>query len=215
MKLRAVLLTGAGILGFAAAASGTVIVIDDDGDNDGVAGPNVVTVALSSHDNGGWGPAWDMFNDPSAYNGGGDDFNTNTPGIASATYTFNAPLGVVAGGTYNVYVYGRQQGNTGPAIYTVGDGGGAVGVDMTLAPTADIMILDPDPNGDNGGVTHFGFQKIGTVVEDGDGVIAVVLASTADNFINVDAVAIEFVPEPGSLALLGLGGLALLLRRRR
>ncbi|MCK5000357.1 MAG: lamin tail domain-containing protein [Anaerohalosphaera sp.] len=65
------------------------------------------------------------------------------------------------------------------------------------------MILDPDPANNNNGVTHFGFQLLGTVVEDGDGVLTVVLASTADNFINVDAVAIEettytFDPSPGN-----------------
>ena len=190
-----------------------VIVIDDDGDNDTVAGPDVVTWQVSSHDNGGWGTSWDMFNDTSAYNGGGVDFNTNTPGVSITTYTFTTALGVVPGTEYNVYAYWRGQGNTGPAIYTIGDGGAAVVVDMTSYPTADIMILDPDPAGNNNGVTHFGFQLLGTVVEDGDGVLTVVLAADGQNFINVDAVAIEVIPEPATMMLLGLGGL--LLRRKR
>ncbi|MCK4998869.1 MAG: hypothetical protein KAS23_05010, partial [Anaerohalosphaera sp.] len=117
-------------------ASAAVIVIDDDGDNDGVAGPDVVTVSISSHDNGGWGTNWDMFNDTSAYNGGGVNFSTNTPGVASATYTFTEALGVIPGVGYNVYAYWRGQSNTGPAIYTIGDGGGDASVNMTSYPTA-------------------------------------------------------------------------------
>ena len=190
---------------------GAVIVIDDDGDRDQVAGPNVTTVALSGHNNGPWGAGPQYFNQTTAYNGGGPTFDTNTPGVASATYTFTPVLGVVAGMTYNVYATWAQngQGNTGPATYTVSDGLGAVGVDHRLAVAPDIQITDPFVGDDKN------FQLLGQIVEDGDGVISVVLSSTADNFIVVDAVAIDLVPEPASTALLGLGGLALMLRRRR
>ena len=183
------------LLVVAFAASAAVIVIDDDGDRDFVAGPDCVTVNMSDHNNGGWGANADSFNDTMAYNGGETEpYNAGTPGAnASATYTFDPGMGVVAGQTYNVYATWRQagQGNLGPATYTVSDGLGDVVVNQTLSPVADILITDPDPMQNNGGVTEFGFQLLGQIVEDGDGVITITLSNDGANFFLADAVAIN------------------------
>ena len=186
MKKNPMTLILAGLLGIALPTMGAPIVIDDDGDRDGLAGPDVTTVALSGHDNGPWGAGTQYFNQTAAYNGGGPTFDTNTPGDASATYTFTTALGVVAGTTYNVYATWAQdgQGNTGPATYTVSDGLGDVGVDHKLAVAPDLLITDPFVGDEKK------FQLLGQITEDGDGVITVVLSSTAANFIVVDAVAI-------------------------
>jgi len=202
----------AALTALALPVSGAVIVLDDDGDRDFAAGPDVVTTAgMATHDNGGWGVGNDKFNGTNSYNGP----NAGTAGGPSddtATYMFTVPLGVVTGGTYNIYATWGQNGqnNNGPATYSCSEGALVGGAVNHYDPVADdIQILDPFV-GDNKK-----FQLLGQVVEDGDGVITVTLTGTTANFITVDAVAIDLVPEPSASALLGLGGLALMLRRRR
>ena len=168
--------------------SAAVIVIDDDGDRDGVAGPNVTSVNMSSHDNGGWGSGTQYFNTTNAYNGDGDNFNGGAPGAgASVTYTFDSGIGVLPGVGYNVYVTWPQpgQGNLGPATYTVSDGLGDVDVDQTLPVEDDTKVYDVFNDEDKN------FQLIGNVVEDGDGIITIVLFNDGANFFIADAVAIE------------------------
>ena len=192
--------------------SGAVIVLDDDGDRDFAAGPQVTTFQFSSHDNGGWGVGTQYFNQTVAYNGGATPpHNGGTPGDATATYTLDASMGVVAGQTYNVYATWAQPGqsNTGPATYTVSDGLGDVIVDQKLAVAPDIQIHDPFVGDDKN------FQLLGQVIEDGDGVITITLTGTTSNFVLADAVALDSVPEPASAMLFCLGGLALIRRRRR
>lgn len=48
----------------------------------------------------------------------------------------------------------------------------------------------------------------------GTGNVAVRLTSSGENFLGFDNIVLNDVPEPGSLALMGLGGMALLRRRR-
>lgn len=192
--------------------TGAVIVLDDDADRDFAAGPNVSTTAFSTdHNNGGWGSGPQYFNSTNAYNGGTvAPYNGGSPGPASAIYVFDGSMGIIAGATYNVYATWAQagQGNTGPATYGVSDGLGDVVVNQTLAVASDILVPDPFV----GDMKNF--QLLGQIVDDGDGVITVTLTADGTNFVLADAVAVDLVPEPSSLALLGLGGLALLRRRR-
>jgi hypothetical protein len=206
----AALLVAAGWVGSASAAP---IVIDLDGDGDDLLGPDVVG-NISTPNNGGFGANNDAFNDSMSFNGDGAAFNGGTPNPnGTATFTFTAALGLVAGETYNVYGYWRGQANTPNAGFVIGDGGPSVVVDQTVRSSADLLITDPDPAGNNAGLgTDFPFQLLGTVTEDGDGVLTVTINDGGDGgFFLADAVAINLVPEPGSLAL---GGLALLRRRR-
>jgi MYXO-CTERM domain-containing protein len=200
----------AALVALALPASGAVIVLDDDGDRDNAAGPNVTTVGFSTHNNGGWGVNADNFNRTTAFN------NTSGDPNATATYTLDASLGVVAGESYFVYATWPQngQGNLGAATYTVSDGLGDVTVDQTLAVAPDLLVTDP---ADNVG-KHF--QYLGQVTEAGDGVITITLKLGAGNtkYVMADAVALQTVPEPSSASFLlglGLGGLALTQRRRR
>ena len=205
------LLTLAGTLGLTLSAMGAPIVLDDDADRDFAAGPHVTTNGFSSHDNGGWGVGTQFFNQTVAYNGDGANHNGGSPAPATATYTLDASLGVVAGQTYNVYATWTQngQGNAGPATYTVSDGLGDVVVDQKLAVADDLRVADPFDGEEKK------FQLLGQVVEDGDGIITITLTADGSNFVLADAVALDSVPEPASAALLGLGGLALMLLRRR
>ena len=164
------------------------IVLDDDADRDFAAGPNVTTDGFSiDHNNGGWGSGAQYFNQTNAYNGDGPDFSGGIPGPGSAVYTIDAGLGLVPHGTYDVYAYWPAQGNTGPATYTVSDGLGPVEVDQTIAATPDGRIEDPHVG------TVRGFQLLGQVVEDGDGVITITLSNDGSNFVLADAVAVNLV----------------------
>jgi hypothetical protein len=195
----------AGTFGFALTAIGAPIVLDDDADRDNAAGPNVTTVGFSTHNNGGWGVNADNFNRTTAFN------NTAGDTAATATYTLDVSQGVVAGEAYFVYATWPQngQGNLGPATYTVSDGLGDVTVNQTQAVAADLLVTDPFVGDDKK------FQLLGQITDDGDGIITIVLTGTTNNFVLADAVAVETVPEPSAAALLGLGGLALMRRRRR
>ena len=88
-------------------------------------------------------------------------------------------------------------------------------VDQTKAPTADIMITDPDPLNNNVGDNEFKFQWLGQVVEDGDGIITVNISNGGgeNGLFLADAVAVTSVSEPATMILLGLGGLTLIRRK--
>jgi hypothetical protein len=131
---------------------------------------------------------------------------TATPGTATkqATYTFD---GLIIGSQWEVYSSWVQEGNRATdAPYTI-KGTTTVDMNQELKPN-DLFLTDPKGN-------SIGFEKIGVATVDGAGKITVVLTNDANQWVINDAVAIKNVPEPSSAALLGLGGLALILRRRK
>ena len=129
-------------------------------------------------------------------------FSTGT-GTKVATYTF---ANMTVGSEWKVYgTWVRNANRAKDTPYTI-QGGAAIDVNQEPTPSADLVLND--------GSDH-NFQLIGTATVNGAGEIVVSLSNDADEWVDIDAVAIKAVPEPSSAALLGLGGLALILRRRK
>ena len=74
------------------------------------------------------------------------------------------------------------------------------------------MTLDVDPAGTV--YSASGSLSVGTGFDGADLYVHLTNTTSENSNILLDQVSVELVPEPGSLALLGLGGLALLRRRR-
>ena len=132
-------------------------------------------------------------------------------GSAGDTATWTV-TGYNIGQSVEVYAHwreiGQESNNPTDAAYSV-NGGATVTGNQKVAPVADLTLND--------GTNDLSFESLGVYTADGAGQIQVILSEGTDAaFTNVDAIAFEtVVPEPSSAALLGLGGLALILRRRK
>ncbi|MGB0991312.1 MAG: PEP-CTERM sorting domain-containing protein [Akkermansiaceae bacterium] len=202
MKLN-LLLTAATIsaVGLAASQAATIVT-----NNTGHANSSIMV--LDNSDIG-------VTNNVSGTNGtDGDTIAYGNDGLWSdagdVTYSYTG----LAAGTYNVYLTWYSNGDTSAT------GVMANGVNLGAIP------LTPGPDTTNGFeaydevndlATEFEpFQLVGTATVTGAGTLDVVLTPQgANGFGRYDAVAISSVPEPSSAALLGLGGLTLILRRRK
>jgi len=127
----------------------------------------------------------------------------------TATWTVT---GYAPGATVSVYGTWRAPGaGATSAPYSI-NGGSAIPISHQGGPTNDLVLNDP------AGGTQ-GFELIGTGTADGSGQVQVVLTTGTGGALwtPVDALAFSSaaVPEPSTTALLGLGGLALILRRRK
>jgi len=133
-----------------------------------------------------------------------DDYMGEMNGAGdTATWTVN---GYAPGTSVDVYATWRNQGNFSSSSPYVINGGTAIFVDHRAAPAGDLVLADPA-----GGTEDF--QLLGTATADGSGQVQVVL-TTGTTFTPVDAVAFVAIPEPATMALISLGGLAMLKRRR-
>lgn len=118
---------------------------------------------------------------------------------------------LVAGATYDVYAsFGMRSDFSSTAPYTVSGIAGGPTTFFANMDTDDGIVWDATFDGVE-------YDLLGTVVIDNSGTTTVVLSNNvADgSFVIGDRVLFNAVPEPSSAALLGLGGLALLRRRRK
>jgi hypothetical protein len=135
------------------------------------------------------------------------DFEAGTN--KTATWTFS---NLTVGSKWDVFSTWLPAGNRSTAApYTI-QGGLTIPLNQQSAPTADLVLNDGTT-----GQSSFNFKKIGDATVGANGNLIVTLQSAASGYVIVDAIALKqtAVPEPSSAALLGLGGLALVLRRRK
>ncbi|MBX2850110.1 MAG: PEP-CTERM sorting domain-containing protein [Phycisphaeraceae bacterium] len=213
---KALLLGCAGM--FAVGSASAAIIVDDDVEGNGDAAATVGTVTV------GWG-GWDgNTTDPyfgilgAAVDGTGvlETLDGAIPFVDNngpQTVTYG---GTLAAGTYTVEI---QMVNWGNKTGGVGGTGFPTLGDITLAGLTPDSISDPG-NDANIASSDDEVWTLTYVVGAGAAEIgndlALVVTNDGDNTTNygIDHVRIDYVPEPGSLALLGLGGL-LIVRRRR
>ncbi|MFC4991870.1 PEP-CTERM sorting domain-containing protein [Rubritalea tangerina] len=140
---------------------------------------------------------------------------------ANDALTLTTTVSGLANGTYDVYVVyvGRNDSND--------DGG------IAAALSGNTLVDYPDASGASGGLNSIDLGvgadvwstfavKIGTVSGTGFAVDAGLLSTTdtgsgieRNTYVGVAYQAVQSVPEPTATSLIGLGGLALMLRRRK
>ena len=141
---------------------------------------------------------------PTGFGGGTDYANVTTGIIWSNGVVGGASIDIagLAEGDYNIKIFAGQGGvsaNTTDLVVTA-TGTGSIGFD----PAAQ----------DRGAIYASGLPLSGTATV-GTGGTSINISNTNTGANAIWGLGIEAVPEPSSAALLGLGGLALILRRRK
>lgn len=177
-----------------------------DDSNDGFSVLTGAQIAINEWRGGMWEP------DGTPDTGDNVSYMFNKPG-QSVMWTFDLPDGAVI---HNVYATWAQQGNSGANhFYSYNEGSLETFVRPAANSTGELVLqwtaADTDTHNAN-------FQRIfagDITVAGGDG-FAVTWTQGDGGYPYIDTVLIDYtaIPEP-SAALLGLGGLALILRRRR
>ena len=218
-------IVGAGNVGAGSTATieGTLLAIDppeDSANNSEFSTTNLTGTAGSS------GSGGDRYWEPNGTTWKTGEKATNvgfTTAGGTATYTFTLNVGDTVHGVYWRY---RSQGNQVTDLAVSNNYGGSTTVNQQTAESGDLLL-----NWTDGGVNtsdDLAFDTLWsgldivltgttfTVTMDSTGSTGVPTNANRKGF-RADALVIDYtaVPEPGSLALLGLGGLCMLKRRRR
>ncbi|MBT8037281.1 MAG: PEP-CTERM sorting domain-containing protein [Verrucomicrobiae bacterium] len=140
----------------------------------------------------------------------------------SFTFTFdtNEVIAMTNAGTYNVEYIGFFGNNNGFVDSGAGSGLGSWGGNYSSAATTTVDTGVTDTLADQTGITATGFTLSGVTEADSanDYVLFRINYDEPQNITEnqtLTGYTLTAVPEPSSAALIGLGGLALILRRRR
>ena len=199
MKMNKTLITGLTTLGLATLSQAAVIVTN----NTGHATSSIVVIdniAATNNVRGTNGTDGDAnaFGQDGLWSNGGD-----------VTYNFTG----LTAGTYTIYATFYGNGDTSGTGFAAN--GTSLGSVPTLSgPDASAGFTAYDEVNDDASEPR-SFQLIGTATIAGSTLDLVLTPAGANGFGRYDAVALSSVPEPSSAALIGLGGLALILRRRK
>ncbi|NWK54551.1 PEP-CTERM sorting domain-containing protein [Verrucomicrobiaceae bacterium N1E253] len=202
----------------AGSAQAAITYVDADPTNTTLADGSALTVTTSGTNAPADGTTWHI---RTSHGNVGPDIYCVAP--AASAPEIRTTISGLAAGNYNLYAYywvGGGAAPTGNNRWDIRAGlvsGALTDYEWDDAPVADNADIDPDILVDDGGARYLHQINLGVVTVDGAGLAHVYIDdfSGNDNRTWYDGVGYELVPEPSSTALLGLGGLTLMIRRRR
>lgn len=132
-------------------------------------------------------------------------------GTSMDAYNTGERLSLYFSGGWHIY-----DGNTNPNLLSYDTGGFKVDFTLTSANTYSLTMINLDPNAGSGNQSITVTGTLGGTADAGiDSVTLYSQQNTTDAYHNMYFNSMAIIPEPSSIALVGVGLLGLLLRRRR